>query len=65
MKATNYALAAIQSFVAQSGPTNQQQPPFDWSKSDYRDSLPHSMQPDLWQFDPIVIRWTTVKDPVV
>ncbi|XP_065892307.1 putative phospholipase B-like 2 isoform X2 [Dysidea avara] len=41
--------------IAISGPTHQQQPPFQWSTSGYS-NIPDG-HPDLWQFEPIKISW--------
>jgi hypothetical protein len=46
-------------FVAISGPTYDQLPPFQWSKADFSDSTPHIGQPDVFQFDPIMFDGTT------
>ncbi|PVD33062.1 hypothetical protein C0Q70_08510 [Pomacea canaliculata] len=58
MKLTTYQLAQSLAFVAVGGPTWDQNPPFQWSKSDYGPAVPHFGQPDLWQFSPILFNGT-------
>lgn len=55
---TTYQLAQSLAFVAVGGPTWDQNPPFQWSKSDYGPAVPHFGQPDLWQFSPILFNGT-------
>ena len=40
-------------FIAVSGPTYDQQPPFQWSKADFADACPHVGQPDIFKFETI------------
>ena len=40
-------------FIAVSGPTYDQLPPFQWSKTDFADACPHVGHPDLWKFESI------------
>ncbi|CAN0394792.1 putative phospholipase B-like 2 isoform X2 [Lampetra fluviatilis] len=56
MKITSKAMVPRLEMVAQSGPTWDQQPPFQWSKSPFP-SLSHVGQPDLWSFLPEHISW--------
>lgn len=58
MKLTNYFLASSLSFLAISGPTNDDLPPFQWSKSDYKD-MSHVGHPDLWVFPRILFNGTS------
>ncbi|XP_036785324.2 putative phospholipase B-like 2 [Manis pentadactyla] len=56
MKVTSMALAKALRFLASSGPTWDQVPPFQWSTSPFR-TLLHMGQPDLWKFLPIEVWW--------
>ncbi|XP_066467223.1 LOW QUALITY PROTEIN: putative phospholipase B-like 2 [Tiliqua scincoides] len=56
MKVTSFKMAQRYSFVATSGPTWDDLPPFQWSTSPYNDML-HMGQPDLWKFSPIQVHW--------
>uniref|UniRef100_A0A1W7R9X8 Phospholipase B-like n=1 Tax=Hadrurus spadix TaxID=141984 RepID=A0A1W7R9X8_9SCOR len=56
MKLTSYFMHMKYQFVAYGGPTYDQQPPFQWSKSDFVNEQ-HEGQPDLWQFRPVVHQW--------
>ena len=40
-------------FIAVSGPTFDQQPPFQWSKADFVADCPHVGQPDMFKFEPV------------
>ena len=44
---------SVMEFIGISGPTYDQQPPFQWSKTDFVDTTLHWGHPDLFQFDPI------------
>ncbi|XP_065305161.2 putative phospholipase B-like 2 [Dermacentor albipictus] len=55
VKLTNYTLFATLEFVGVSGPTWDDQPPFQWSTSGFLDS--HVGHPDKWQFGPKHYRW--------
>ncbi|KAL1417820.1 hypothetical protein MTO96_006077 [Rhipicephalus appendiculatus] len=55
VKVTNYTLFASLEFVGVSGPTWENQPPFQWSNSGFPDS--HVGHPDKWQFEPVVHCW--------
>jgi hypothetical protein len=57
MKVTSAQLAARLEFLAQSGPTWGDLPPFRWSQQDFKDDTPHVGHPDLWQFDPVSNLW--------
>ena len=41
-------------FIAQSGPSYESLPPFQWSKADFDKECPHEGHPDLFQFKPLV-----------
>ena len=56
-KVVSSAMVASLDFVAVGGPTFDNLPPFQWSKSDF-DHLSHVGQPDLWNFKPFHTRWT-------
>ncbi|XP_077996109.1 putative phospholipase B-like 2 [Glandiceps talaboti] len=56
MKVTNYKMSKDLSMIAVCGPTHDQQPVFQWSKSDYKD-LPHLGHPDKFDFSPVVVNW--------
>ncbi|XP_033747259.1 putative phospholipase B-like 2 [Pecten maximus] len=53
MKVTSAGLFKDHTFVTVSGPTSDQQPPFQWSKADFASGCPHVGHPDLFNFDPI------------
>ncbi|XP_071504037.1 putative phospholipase B-like 2 [Diadema antillarum] len=57
MKVTTSSMVKELSMVAVCGPTTDQQPPFQWSKSDFNQTL-HLGQPDLFDFKPITVKWT-------
>ncbi|XP_006908640.1 putative phospholipase B-like 2 [Pteropus alecto] len=56
VKVTSAALAKALRFLAASGPTWDQLPPFQWSTSPFSGLL-HMGQPDLWKFSPIEVWW--------
>lgn len=56
VKVTSVALAKYMSMLAASGPTWDQLPPFQWSKSPFHNML-HMGQPDLWMFSPVRVPW--------
>ncbi|XP_014714108.3 putative phospholipase B-like 2 isoform X1 [Equus asinus] len=56
VKVTSMALAKAFRFLAASGPTWDQVPPFQWSASPFSGLL-HMGQPDLWKFLPIEVWW--------
>ncbi|KAM5192372.1 putative phospholipase B-like 2 [Mantella aurantiaca] len=56
MKVTSYEFAKKHMMFAVNGPTFDQVPPFQWSTSPFS-NLMHMGHPDLWKFDPILIRW--------
>lgn len=56
VKVTSSSLAKFMSMLAASGPTWDQLPPFQWSKSPFHNTL-HMGQPDLWTFSPIKVPW--------
>ncbi|XP_073486321.1 putative phospholipase B-like 2 [Aquarana catesbeiana] len=56
MKVTSYEFAKEYMMFAVNGPTWDQVPPFQWSTSPFS-NLMHMGHPDLWKFDPILIRW--------
>ncbi|XP_060577603.1 putative phospholipase B-like 2 [Ruditapes philippinarum] len=53
MKLTNYAMYQSLEFIAVSGPTYDQLPPFQWSKADFAKDCPHHGHPDVYKFDPV------------
>ncbi|XP_059091738.1 putative phospholipase B-like 2 [Tigriopus californicus] len=57
MKITNKDMFEKLEFIAQSGPTFDSLPPFQWSKSDFDFLVSHVGQPDLWNFAPIHHIW--------
>ncbi|XP_051762699.1 putative phospholipase B-like 2 [Ctenopharyngodon idella] len=58
MKMTSFNLFQQFELLAVSGPTWDQTPVFQWSKSPYSDLL-HMGHPDRWDFSPIHVRWST------
>ncbi|XP_072271436.1 putative phospholipase B-like 2 [Pyxicephalus adspersus] len=56
MKVTSFDFAKKHMMFAVNGPTWDQVPPFQWSTSPFS-NLMHMGHPDLWKFDPILIRW--------
>jgi len=57
MKITGYSMFKKLQFVAQSSPTFDNLPPFQWSKADFADDTPHVGMPDLWNFEPVTHDW--------
>ncbi len=57
---TSSGMAKSLSMIAVSGPTHDQQPAFQWSKSDYKD-LSHMGHPDIFAFDPVTVTWAQNK----
>jgi len=58
MKVTSYDLYKKgQRFIAQSGPTFDNVPAFDWSTSFYREKVSHAGHPQIWKFEPIKLKW--------
>lgn len=55
-KVTSMALAKALCFMAASGPTWDQVPPFEWNSSPFSGLL-HMGQPNLWKFSPIKVWW--------
>ncbi|XP_046365678.2 putative phospholipase B-like 2 [Haliotis rufescens] len=47
-------------FDAVSGPTSDQQPPFQWSKVKDADTYPHFGQPDIFNFKPVSFNGTVL-----
>ncbi|KAK7477434.1 hypothetical protein BaRGS_00031336 [Batillaria attramentaria] len=58
MKLTSSKMFRSLSMVAVGGPTWDENPPFQWSKSDFV-NLSHVGQPDLWKFSPFLFNSTT------
>lgn len=54
MKLTNSSLARNLQFVAIAGPTYGQVAPFQWSKSDFKNTVSHIGHPDIFQFGPYI-----------
>jgi hypothetical protein len=59
LQLTSFEMMTDMSFVAVGGPTWDQQPPFQWSKSDFNKTA-HLGHPDLWQFKPIIFNATAI-----
>ena len=59
---TTSSLAKNLDFIAVSSPTYDQQPPFQWSKSDFKDKVNHIGHPDLFKFEPITTNWPIRKN---
>ena len=55
MKLTTFDMKNKLEFVAISGPTNDQLPSFQWSKTAF--NVKHYGHPDLWNFGPIKVKW--------
>lgn len=62
MKLTTNELRQTLQFVGISGPTHDQVPVFQWSKSDFRYKVKHEGLPDVWAFAPIIANWTLQLD---
>ena len=58
MKLVNFKLWSKGQFVAAGGPTYDDLPAFQWSKTDFEKNTPHFGHPDKWEFKPIVHEWT-------
>ncbi|XP_072443457.1 putative phospholipase B-like 2 [Chiloscyllium punctatum] len=56
MKVTSFELHKNYQMIAVSGPTWDQVPAFQWSKSPFS-KLMHKGQPDLWKFLPVMVQW--------
>ncbi|CAG2162352.1 unnamed protein product [Oppiella nova] len=54
-KMTNSSMVKDLEMLAVSGPTDAQQPPFQWSTSGFKDN--HYGHPDLFNFKPIYVKW--------
>merc|ERR1712241_953732 len=59
MKLTSFQLSKYLMFIYISSPTYDDQPYFQWSKADFKDSAPHYGLPDLWNFTSSIIEWTS------
>ncbi|MBN3321235.1 PLBL2 phospholipase, partial [Atractosteus spatula] len=57
MKVTSYAMFRDYKLLAASGPTWDQVPAFQWSKSPYSGLL-HMGHPDLWAFPTVPVGWS-------
>ena len=49
-------------FIAISGPTYQELPPFQWSKADFAAACPHYGHPDVFKFNPVKFDGGFVRD---
>lgn len=58
MKMTSFGLFQRLELLAVSGPTWDQTPVFQWSRSPYND-LPHMGHPDRWDFSTVHVMWST------
>lgn len=56
-KITSSSMVTDLAFVAVSGPTSDQQVPFQWSKSDFEQTFPHEGMADLFDFEPVRVNW--------
>ena len=56
LQLTTSSLVKSLEFIAIGGPTYDHMPPFQWSKSDFK-NIPHVGQPDLWKFTPVQHKW--------
>ncbi|KAF8794204.1 putative phospholipase B-like 2 [Argiope bruennichi] len=57
MKLTTSELFKNFEFIAYGGPTYDNVPPFQWSKTDFDKTVKHEGHPDLWKFEPIIHKW--------
>jgi hypothetical protein len=55
-KITSSSMIKSLSCLAESGPTHQQQPVFQWSTSTFN-TLSHLGMPDRYDFNPVTIHW--------
>ncbi|XP_054163966.1 putative phospholipase B-like 2 [Oppia nitens] len=58
-KMTNSSMVLNLEMLAVCGPTTEQQPPFQWSKSDL--DLKHYGHPDIFNFKPIYAKWDPMR----
>ena len=56
-KITSWDLSQKLKIYVVSGPTNDQNPTFEWSKSPFRNTAKHRGHPDKWDFKPFVHKW--------
>ncbi|XP_078410184.1 putative phospholipase B-like 2 [Cetorhinus maximus] len=56
MKVTSFELHKTYQMIAVSGPTWDQVPAFQWSKSPFS-KLMHMGHPNLWKFLPVMVQW--------
>ncbi|XP_067911223.1 putative phospholipase B-like 2 isoform X2 [Heterodontus francisci] len=56
MKVTSFELHKTYQMIAVSGPTWDEVPAFQWSKSPFS-NLVHMGHPDLWKFRPVMVQW--------
>lgn len=64
-KITSSKLAANMEIVAVSGPTNQNEPSFDWRKVPQKQrNTPHFGQPSEWKFKPVIAKWGNINDSI-
>ncbi|KAK7087515.1 putative phospholipase B-like 2 [Littorina saxatilis] len=59
MKLTSFDMFQDLTFIAVGGPSWDQQPPFQWSRSDFN-TTSHLGHPDLWKFAPISFNSTAI-----
>jgi len=57
VKVTNSTMVKTMTMLIQSGPTNDIQPTFVWSKSDFNDLIRHEGHPDVFNFQPVTTKW--------
>ncbi|OQR77702.1 putative phospholipase B 2-like, partial [Tropilaelaps mercedesae] len=61
VKVINSTMVRDFSMLIQCGPTNDQQPTFAWSQSDFNQIIRHEGHPDVFNFPPVLSRWTMLK----
>jgi hypothetical protein len=57
LQLTTYEMMKNFELIAISSPTYDQQPPFQWSKSDLEKTVRHVGHPDVWKFEPVHHKW--------
>lgn len=61
MKVTSLAMFGQKEYLAVSSPTYDQQPVFQWSKSDFAADTPHYGHPDVFKFPLVQRSWSVRK----
>lgn len=57
VKVTSYKMFLNLEFLAISGPTYDDVPPFQWSTYEQKDYYRHEGMPDLWKFERVLATW--------